>query len=214
VQRFVRADVSGDVGEQSRKVSRRGLGDIALRFTTNFIGSPALTPPEFALREPSTTLGASFVVLAPTGDYNPLHLINISSNRWAFRPEIGVSQPIGNWFADGSVGVWTFTDNKNFFGGHRRGEEPIWSFQAHAGYNFRPGLWLAGDITYYVGGETSIDGLPKHDAQANSRYGLTLSVPVAEGFSVKLAWSNWLTTRNGGQFETLAFTLQYRWFDP
>jgi len=39
-------------------------------------------------------------------------------------------------------------------------------------------------------------------------------VPVVDGFSVKLAWSTSLTTRAGGNFDTLGLTLQYRWFDP
>jgi len=210
---FVRGDLSGNVEEQSSQVSRTGLGDLALRFAANLVGGAALTPSEFARREPTTTLGTSLLVIAPTGDYNSSHLINIGSNRWAFRPEIGISQPIGNWFAEADAGAWVFTDNTNFFRGHVRSQDPTWEFQAHAGYNFRRGLWLAGDITYYVGGETSINGISGHDAQANSRYGLTLSIPVADGLSVKLAWSTWLTTRSGGKFETVGVTLQYRWFD-
>jgi outer membrane putative beta-barrel porin/alpha-amylase len=90
----------------------------------------------------------SLTAVAPTGDYNPQHLINISSHRWSFKP-IGISQPIGNWFTDAAAGVWLFTDNANFFGGHVRGEKPLWSIQAHGGYNFRPGLWLAVDTTHF-----------------------------------------------------------------
>jgi hypothetical protein len=42
-------------------------------------------------------------VQAPTGDYNSQHLVNISVHRWAFKPEIGLSQPIGNWFVEGAT---------------------------------------------------------------------------------------------------------------
>ena len=125
----------------------------------------------------------------------------------------GQSQPIGDWFSDAAAGVWLFTDNTDFFRGHVRSQDPLWAFQAHAGYNFRPGLWLAADGTYYTGGETSIDGVAKHDAQAVARYGLTLSVPLGEGFSTKLAWSSWLIAHKGGNFDNFGVTLQYRWFD-
>jgi hypothetical protein len=211
---FVQGDVSGQVFEQGKQVSRSGLGDLGLRVAVNFLGGPAETPAEFAQRTPTTTLGGSFSIIAPTGDYDPQHLVNISSNRWALKPEIGVSQPIGNWFADAALGVWLFTDNTNFFGGHVSGQEPIWAFQTHAGYNFSPGLWLAVDGTYYTGGNTRLDGVTGQAFQVVSRYGLTLSVPLGSGFSTKFAWSSWLTAHNGGGFEKFAVTLQYRWFDP
>jgi len=60
---------------------------------------------------------------------------------------------------------------------------------------------------------TSLDGVPGHAFQVVSRYGLTLSVPIGEGFSTKFGWSSWLTAHNGGAFDKFAVTLQYRWFD-
>src|SRR6185369_5060912 len=143
-----------------------------------------------------------------TGAYNPEHLINIGTNRWAIKPEIGVSQPLGNWFADAAAGVWFYTDNTQFFGGNVRSQAPLWSFQAHGGYNFQPGLWLAADFTYYTGGESSINGTAKDDALASSRYGLTLSIPLADSLSMKLTWSNGLTSRGGADFETFGLILQ------
>jgi hypothetical protein len=209
---YFRAHLSGQVQEDSTQISRFGAGDLRMRFSVNLLGGPALMPAEFAQRAPTTTLGTTLLVIAPSGAYDPQHLINISSNRWAFKPEIGLSQPLGRWFADASAGAWIFTDNNNFFGGHVRSQLPVYTFQVHGGYNFRPGLWLAADATYYTGGETSIDGSGKHDAQANSRYGLTLAIPLWEGLSTKLSWSTWLTGRNGN-YQTVALTLQYRWFD-
>jgi hypothetical protein len=210
---YVHGDISGEVFEQNRAVTRSGLGDLAMRLAVNLFGGPALRPREFAQRKPSTALGASLLVIAPTGDYNSDKLINISSNRWSFRPELGVTHSIGNWFLEAAGGVFVFTDNDNFFGGRRRHEQPIGEFQGHVGYNFRPGLWLAGDFVYYAGGETSINGASNHDSQANSRIGASLSLPIVEGLTVKFAYSTWFTTRNGGQFETFTARLAYRWFD-
>jgi hypothetical protein len=210
---YFQAGVSGDVFEASQHINRMGLGDIRLRITENFVGNPALTPAEFAQRQPTTTVGVSLTTIAPTGDYNPQHLVNVSSHRWALKPELGVSQPIGNWFADAAAGAWVFTENSNFVGGHVRGENPLWSLQAHGGYNFRPGLWLALDATHYFGGDTILDGVNNRDFESVSRYGATLSIPLADGFSAKVAWSTWLTAHHNGAYDTVAFTLQYRWFD-
>jgi hypothetical protein len=203
---------TGDVQDQNREVSRAGIGDLRLRLAANLLGGPALTPEEFTRRKPGTTLGASLTLVVPTGEYHPEHLINIGTNRWAIKPELGLSQPLGNWFADAAAGVWFFTDNTQFFGGNDRSQQPLWSFQAHAGYNFRPGLWLAADVTYYTGGESSINGVDKHDTLANSRYGLTLSIPLADAVSLKTVWSTGLTSRGGADFDTFGVVLQYRWF--
>jgi hypothetical protein len=209
----VKAHLRGDVFDASREITRLGMGDMLMRVTENLIGGPALTPAEFMQRQPSTTAGVSLTAVAPTGDYNPQHLINISSHRWSFKPEVGFSQPIDNWFVDGSAGVWLHTDNSDFFGGRARGQEPLWTTQAHAGYNFRPGLWLAADFTHYFGGDTVLNGVNNQDFQSVTRYGATLSVPIIDGLQTKLAWASWLTAHNGGRFSTWIFTLQYRWFD-
>jgi hypothetical protein len=210
---YLEGHLSGNVGGQGKQISRKGLGDLVLRFTQNLIGNPALTPAEFAQRVPTTTLGVSVAIVAPTGDYNSQHLVNISAHRWAFKPEIGLSQPIGNWFVEGAAGVLIFTNNTDFFGGHARGQDPIWTFQAHAGYNFGPNFWLAADVTHYMGGRTSLDGVAGHDFQSVARYGFTLSIPLGDGFSAKASGGSWLTAHHGGGFDRIGLTLQYRWFD-
>ena len=65
------------------------------------------------------------------------------------------------------------------------------------------------NATYYDGGRTTIDGTEKDDRQSNSRYGLTLSVPVAQRQSVKLNWNDGATTRFGSDFSTWGVSWQY-----
>lgn len=131
------ANVSGEIGEQQREVSRAGLSDLRLRFSMNLLGGPALTREEFVTYRPTTTLGASLSVVAPLGQYDASRLINIGSNRWAFKPEVGVTHTMGKVFLEASAGAWLFTDNTDFFGGQRREQAPLWTFQLHAGYTFR-----------------------------------------------------------------------------
>ena len=102
--------------------------------------------------------------------------------------------------------------NDDFFGGHRRSQDPMPTFQWHGGYTWRPGLWLAADVTYFTGGRTHVDGVADQDYQLSARYGVTLSVPLAAKWSAKLAWSRGLVTRVGGNFQTVSIALQYRWF--
>jgi hypothetical protein len=210
---YATANLTGNVAGVAGEASRSGLGDVRFRVAMNLLGGSALTPEEFARRKQDTVLGASVSAVAPTGQYQSARAINVGSNRWSFKPEVGLSQPMGDWFVEGAAGVWLFTDNTDFLGGKRKSQAPLAVFQWHGGYTWRPGLWIAADLTYYTGGETSVNGVKGEDLQSNTRYGVTLSVPLAAQWSAKLAWSRGLTTRIGGNFQTLSVALQYRWFN-
>src|SRR5262245_41385434 len=90
---YARGPISGDIGEMTRSVRRSGLADLKGRLALNLIGGPALAPKEFAQTPLHPTLGASLSFSAPTGQYDPAKLINISTNRWIFKPEVGFSHP-------------------------------------------------------------------------------------------------------------------------
>jgi hypothetical protein len=101
-------------------VTREGWGDAKLRVAMNLIGAPAMTPREFAQREPKTTLGVSVTVSVPTGEYFSDKLVNIGTHRWAAKTELGVTHPVGKWLLEAYAGAWWFEDNDDFFGGQRR----------------------------------------------------------------------------------------------
>ncbi|WP_213308732.1 transporter [Paraburkholderia sacchari] len=210
---FQRADLSGLVIDAPTRVHRGGVGDMQMRFALNLFGNPPLSPEEFAQAPPRTSLGISLTVQAPTGQYAPARLVNLGNNRWAFKPEIGVSQPWGNWFFEASVGVFFFTANTSFFNGHEKSQAPLALTQLHGGYTFRPGLWLAVDLGYALGGSASVDGASSGSSQANLRGGVTLAVPIARGWSAKLAWSRGFVARAAGNYQIVTVALQYRWFD-
>ena len=72
-----------------------GLGDARFRLSVNFYGAPALTLKEFTEYQQDLILGASFAVMAPTGQYDPARVVNLGTNRWSFKPELGASKAIG-----------------------------------------------------------------------------------------------------------------------
>jgi Putative MetA-pathway of phenol degradation len=210
---YVWGSIEGEVAESFRRITRSGLADLRLRLAVNLVGGPAIGPRDFASRRPATTLGASLSLVAPTGQYDPAKLINLGSNRWSWKPELGLSHPRGRWVFELYGGAWFFTDNDNFYGGSRREQQPIGTLQGHVGYTFKPRLWLAGDATLYSGGRSTVDGVRKDDLQRNSRLGLTLALPVGRRHSIKFAWATGFTTRIGGDFDTLAMAWQYLWLD-
>jgi len=208
-QPYMSANFTGSLDGEPAEASRSGFGDAKLRFAWHFLGNPAMTAQEFARAGPATTVGASISVSAPTGVYHPAKLINVGTNRWAVKPEIGISHPVGQWRLEAAAGVWLFEDNPEFFGGQRREQDPLASVQAHVSYTFRPRLWLAVDATFYDGGETTVDGVDKEDRQSNSRYGATLALPVTRRQSVKLYWNDGASTRIGSDFASWGVAWQW-----
>jgi len=206
-------DAEGKVEGQQQRTTRSGLADLRVRFSVNLVGGPALSRQEFATAKRNVAVGASVVVNAPTGQYEPVRLINIGTNRWAFKPEVGVAWFRGRWEFDGAAGVWLFTDNPEFYTGTSRLEQdPLTSFQAHACYIVRPGLWFAADATWYVGGEVRVDAAPPKSRQNNTRLGITASIPLVARHSLKLSFNRGATARVGQDFRTLAASWQYAWF--
>lgn len=208
-----RGDFTGTVDDVAQAVSRSGIGDARLRIAANLFGGPALTPAEFARRKPQTTLGASLTVSMPTGEYHADKLINVGNNRWAIKPELGLSHPVGNWLLEAYAGVWLFGDNDEFRGDQRREQDPLVSTQAHVSYTFRPRLWLAFNATYYDGGRTSVNGVDLADRQSNSRIGLTFSLPLGRSQSLKFSMSEGATTRVGSDFTAYGIAWQYTLLD-
>jgi hypothetical protein len=210
---YARGDLDGIYLDQYVAAHRSAFGDPSVRLAVNLYGAPAMTPREFAAYHEQTIVGASLVVVAPLGAYDSTKLINVGSNRWAFKPELGVSHALGPWVFEGDVAAWLFTDNTNFWGGKDRTQDPIGALQLHAIYTFRPRLWIAVDSTYYNGGRTTINGKRNFDLQQNSRAGVTLALPVGRQQSVKIAYSVGARTSIGGDFTTVGVSYQYLWAD-
>ena len=199
------------VAGQPRKREVSGFGDPRFRFSLNLYGAPALTLSEFADYKQNLIVGASLQVSAPLGQYDSSKLVNIGTNRWSIKPELGASKSFGPLILDLAAGVAFYTDNDDFFGGHTREQDPLYSLQGHLIYNFGRGVWGAVDGTYYTGGRTTIDGAEGDDLQRNSRVGITLSLPVNRYNSIKLYASTGVSTRTGSDFDALGIAWQYRW---
>ena len=209
---YVWGELRGRLEGHAASLRRSGLADSRFRFALNLLGGPALRRPEFAEYRQKTNLGFSLVAVAPLGQHDPVKLINLGSNRWAFKPEIGLSRALGRWIADVYVGTWFFTRNKEFRSNSTRKQKPIGVVQSHLSYSFRPRLWTALDVTFYTGGRTTVDDLEGQDLQRSSRVGLTQSLPLWRGHSLKLGVSIGAFSRIGADFNTLSVAYQYVWF--
>lgn len=196
---------------QPRQREVTGLADPRFRLSVNFYGAPALSMKEFANFRQDLIVGASVYVWAPWGQYDPSKLVNLGTNRWAVKTELGISKRLGAWTLELVPGVTFFSDNTNFLDGHTRTQDPIYSVQVHVVYGFQSGVWVALNGTYFAGGRTSIDDVPGDDRLSNSRAGLTVALPVDRSNSVKFYASSGVSTRTGSNFNIFGLAWQYRW---
>jgi len=152
------------------------------------------------------------MVTAPTGRYYPDKIVNIGTNRWSFKPEVGVSKALGQWTLEGAFGVTFYTNNDEFFPGTSvRQQDPLYAFQAHATYNFNPTLWGALDWTLYAGGRTTVNGTLNNDFESDTRWGATLAQSLDAHNSIKVYLNAGVYARTGTDFTTVGIAWQYRW---
>jgi hypothetical protein len=203
--------IQGNYIGEFTEVDRSGFRDPAVRFAVNLYGAPAMDLKGFASYRQRTNVGISLVAALPLGEYDDTKLINLGSNRFSFKPEIGLSRALGKWTLELYGGVWLFTDNEEFYGGKTREQDPIGSAQVHVLYTLRPRLWIAFDGNFYSGGTTTVDGRRNLDLQKNSRAGATFSFPLGSRQSVKVAFSRGAYTTIGADFTSLVAGYQFLW---
>jgi hypothetical protein len=203
---FAWGDASAIIAGTRQSTSRSGFSDMRFKFSWLLVGAPAATIGEIIKAPRKTILGTSLSVVTPTGQYFPEKLINLGTSRWAIKPELAVSQPIGKrWLFDFYSGIWLFTKNDSFYPGSSvRTQDPLGAFQGHISYNIQPLLWVALDFTYYTGGQSTVDGVEMNDRQSNSRVGATLVLPVGKRHSVKFAYSTGAIIRSGADFTSVS----------
>ena len=205
--------LSGTADFQGQEVSRQvsGFGDPRIRMSVNFLGAPATSMAEYKNYEQKLIIGASLQVYLPMSQYDPDRLVNIGTNRFAFKPELGISRKYGRLILELASGISFYTVNHDFYQNQTRFQKPISYIQGHIVYTFKKGIWVAVDGTYYWGGRTTVNGVEGNDLQENTRLGLTFALPINIHNSLKLYFSTGTSTRTGSDFDAVGFAWQYRW---
>lgn len=202
-----RADFAGV--PVARDVS--GWGDPRVRLSINLHGAPALTLRDIRSYRQDLIIGASLTAWVPLGQYDETKLVNLGTNRWSLKPEVGASQAVGPWIVELIGAAQFYQDNDEFLTNSTREQEPVYSVQGGGIRSFKSGAWLALFATYYSGGRTIIDGARGRDFKDNSRIGLTLSLPINRNNSMKIYANTGVSTRTGSDFDALGIAWQYRW---
>lgn len=202
----------GAVVGQSARRDISGLGDISMTLSINLMGAPSMTPDEFQelRRNPHPILGVSLKLAAPTGDYEKDKLLNIGTNRWAAKAELGYAHPFASrWILELELGAWYIRDNDEFLGTTRE-QDPIVAFEFHLVRKIRSSFWVSLDFNHYAGGRTTVGGELNADLQRNTRLGATIFYPVAKRHFIRANLSTGVATESGGDFNMILLTYLLR----
>jgi hypothetical protein len=192
IQSYQDARWSGLLDGAPASTARSGWSDLSTRFAVNLIGAPPLSSEEFAnyraTTDSETIVGLGLIVQFPTGHYLDDKLLNLGSNRFTFRPQLGVVRTQGKWATEVTVSSWVYTDNNEFFNGNQLDQMPFYTVQGHVDYTFRPGLWVGAGIGYGIGGESRVNGVRKNDRRENLAWVLSFGYPINPKWGAKIAY--------------------------
>jgi hypothetical protein len=206
----------GTLDEAPARAKRSGWADPVVRLAVNLFGAPPLEGQEFANYragiERETIVGAGLAVHVPLGEYFDDKLINLGSNRFTIRPQLGVVHSRGRWSFELTGAAWIFTDNDDFFGDTSLEQDPFFTIQGHVVYSFRPGLWIAGGLAYGFGQESTVDGDNKDDEKENVVWGLSVGYPITRNFGVKVGYVGTRAQADTGiDFDSFIASATYLW---
>lgn len=196
--------------------SRSGWSDMTLRLAVNLIGAPPLKGKEFSQyrveTEVETIVGVGLVVQLPTGHYIDDRLLNLGSNRYTFRPQLGVMHNRGKWTSEATFATWLYTDNNEFFSGNKLEQAPFYTLDGHVDYTFRPGLWAGAGLGYGLGAASTINGIDKNDNRENLGWEASVGYPFSKQLGLKLAYVGIRTlVPIGADSDSLAAGLSLLW---
>lgn len=190
---------------------RIGIGDLRMRLSVNLIGAPALNPEDYTTYNQKTIVGVSIQIIDPIGTYYSDKVLNLGSNRWTFRPQIGVSHRAGDWLYEAYLGMWIFTQNANFYYGNRLTQKPLFTSKVHVVYSFTNGMWGGLGVGYGYGGKTAVNNEPREFNISTFRLQGAFVVPFRQQHTVKLKFESGIRLEEGPDFNAVTLAYQYRW---
>jgi hypothetical protein len=203
---------SGLLDGTPKTIHRSGWADTRMRFAINLYGAPPLQGKEYAAyraaTEVETIVGVGLAVQLPTGDYMDDKLINLGTNRFTFLPQFGVVHTRGAWSTETTVTVAFYSDNNDFYNGHKLEQDSLYIIHSHLIYTFRPGLWVGVSAGYDYGGKSTVDGTKKDDLKQNLAWALSFGFSVNRHVGVKVAYIGTRTQESTG-FDSDNFILGF-----
>jgi hypothetical protein len=208
------AGLLGSISGTNIRGSVTGTGDSSYQMGMLLKGGPALSVSEFESYKPATSIGVSFTFTAPTGTYDENKLLNLGSDRWSFKPEVGICQPFGRaqrWEIDAYANTYFFTDNTRYRGVEILKQRPLPGVEAHLSYSFNDAVWAAVDTRYSFRGDTLVDGVNQNNSQQNLIVGSEVNVSLNPRNTLVFVWAKAVVHENGPNPRGFSVRYDYTW---
>jgi hypothetical protein len=208
------AHLSGSITGTNIRGSNGGAGDSSYAVGMLLKGGPALSVAQFDSYQPTTIVGVSLTVSAPTGHYSPDKILNLGSDRWSFKPELALSHPFGRdqkWQLDAYANAYLFTDNVSYHGHEILRQEPLPGLEGHISYSFNERVWASFDTRYSFRGTTFVDGVDQNNAQHNLAVGSEMNVSIDSRHSVLVEFAKTVVHENSPAVVGLSVKYDYTW---
>jgi hypothetical protein len=208
------AGLGGSISGTNIHGSTTGAGDSSYEFAMLLKGGPALSLTQFENNEPTTTLGVSVIVTAPTGLYHANKILNLGSDRWSFKPEIALSHPFGpehKWEFDAYANSYFYTDNTSYHGREILQQQPLPGVEGHISYSFNDSLWASLDTRYSLRGTTLVNSVDQKNTQQNFILGTEINVSINSRNSLVFEFAKALVHQNGPALVGFSVKYDYTW---
>jgi hypothetical protein len=208
------AGLSGEVTGTSIRGSATGGGDSSYQVGALLRGGPALKISQFEDYKPTTILGVSLTITAPTGLYDATKILNLGADRWSFKPEFALSHPFGSeqkWQIDAYGNAYFYTHNTSYRGKEILRQEPLPGFEGHISYAVNDKFWVSVDNRYSLRGSTSVNGVDQGNPQRNFILGSEVNVTINTRNSLLFEFAKALVHQNGPALVGFAVKYDYTW---
>lgn len=189
---FSVADWDGFLSGVPTGINRTGFADPIVRASVILVGPPAGNVSEirqYRLDNPTdTSFGVSLAITFPFGEYFEDKLINLGSNRFVFRPQVGMIHYWGQWSFELTGSVFLYTRNPDFFNNTERDQRPTFALQSHLVRQLQKGAWISLGAGYGLGGESIINRQPNGDFRSNLLVSAAYSFMISQRQGLKLSY--------------------------
>ncbi|MEZ4601385.1 MAG: transporter [Syntrophotaleaceae bacterium] len=194
------AELDGDLISDT---STQGIADPVVLMTTWFINRP----------EDKLWLGWTPYVTVPIGEYDKKRALNLGSNRWALKNELGMIKGFGKFYLDLIGNVTIFGDNDDFWTGTDTvtlEQDALFGAEVHLSYDISPRWWIGLSYFYSNGGETEVDGIDQNDDQDNHALMFTSAFGIGDHYQLLLQYRDDFGVKSG--VETKAIQVRFAYF--
>ncbi len=193
------ASLDGDLVSDK---SSSGISDPVLLMTTWFINNP----------EKKLWFGYTPYLTLPIGEYSKKRALNLGTNRWALKNELGLVKGFGPLYIDLIGNVTMFGDNDDYWTGLEevtKEQELVYGAEVHLSYDISKRWFLGLSYFYSGGGETEIDGIDQNDSQNNHALMFTSSVLIGDNYQLLLQYRDDFAVESGVETKSIQGRFAY-----